>query len=115
MSLKFNHSISILPLALVLTACASAPEDIAPINVSINQYAGLSCSQLIGEKAQLDAGLVALSAQQRNAQTGDAMGVFLLGLPISSMTGSDKETEIAYTKGKQLAVGQQLQIKRCSV
>jgi hypothetical protein len=52
-------------------------------------------------------------ADQENAQSGDALGVFLLGLPISSMTGGEKETELAVTKGRLDALDRQQTAKRC--
>lgn len=47
--------------------------------------------------------LAALSTAQRNAQAGDAVGVFLIGVPMSSLTGGDKAGEIGASKGKVLA------------
>lgn len=86
-----------------LAACAKSPDAIAPVSMA-GAYENLSCAAanrtLLAERASLDA----LSAQQRNAATGDALGVFLIGLPVSSLTGSDKEGAIATAKGKILAL-----------
>lgn len=46
------------------------------------------------------AGLAALEKQQSSAATGDALGVFLIGVPTTSLTGGDKAGEIAVEKGK---------------
>jgi hypothetical protein len=43
-----------------------------------------------------------VSAQQRQAQTGDAVGVFLIGVLMSS--GGDKEGAVAQHKGELIAI-----------
>lgn len=48
--------------------------------------------------------LVQLSADQRQAATGDAVGVFIIGVPVSSLTGADKEGMIAQKKGEVIAI-----------
>lgn len=52
--------------------------------------------QLIAERQNL----AGLSSQQNNAATGDALGVFLVGIPVSSVIGGDQEGNIAVSKGK---------------
>lgn len=42
--------------------------------------------------------LAQLSTGQRQAVMGDAVGVFLIGVPVSSLTGSDREGLIAQKK-----------------
>ena len=94
-------------LCLSVTACAKRPDAIAPVGLG-DAYAGTSCSQaradLVSEKANLDA----LSAAQNQAATGDAIGVFLILVPVSTLTGADKEGEIAASKGKILALERRL-------
>ena len=53
-----------------------------------------------GTRPEIDA----LSSQQRSAVAGDAVGVFLIGVPMSSLTGGDKAGEIATAKGKMNAL-----------
>jgi hypothetical protein len=48
--------------------------------------------------------LANLSARQKSAASGDAWGVVLLGLPLSSMSGGDQEALIAVAKGKVQAL-----------
>jgi len=42
---------------------------------------------------------------------GDAVGVFLIGVPVSSLSGSDKEGLIATSKGKVTAL--ETRLLRC--
>ncbi|WP_223228318.1 hypothetical protein [Roseovarius litoreus] len=82
-----------------VSACAKQPDQIAAADIGNNEYRGYSCKQLAETEVKYQQALTNLSAQQKSAASGDAWGVFLLGLPISSMSGSDKETAIAVTKG----------------
>ncbi|ESZ71424.1 hypothetical protein X727_09580 [Mesorhizobium sp. L103C119B0] len=43
--------------------------------------------------------LAVISDQQNKAAPGDALGVFLIGVPVASMSGGDHEAEIAILKG----------------
>ncbi|WP_292147882.1 hypothetical protein [Mesorhizobium sp.] len=44
--------------------------------------------------------LATLTNQQNEAANGEALGVFLIGVPVASMSGGDRETEIAVLKGR---------------
>ncbi|MCV3270677.1 hypothetical protein [Roseobacter sinensis] len=83
-----------------LAGCAQQPERIAAIEVSGTPYKGFSCKQLAAEHLKISQELQAASAAQKRAASGDAWGVFLLGLPLSSMSGNDKEATIAVAKGR---------------
>lgn len=91
---------TLLIAALLLSACAKQPDKIAAIEVSGDPYRGYSCKQLKSEHLKISQELEAASADQKRAAEGDALGVFLLGLPVSSMSGSDKEATIAVAKGR---------------
>ena len=41
-----------------------------------------------------------VSNQQSKAASGDALGVFLIGVPVASLAGGDHEAEIAILKGR---------------
>lgn len=96
-----------------LAACAKAPEEIAAVQIDDATYSRSSCKALVKAEIEQTQLLTALSADQKKAQTGDAWGVFLLGLPVSSMSGADKETEIAVSKGKLDAIRRQQASKGC--
>lgn len=90
----------VLPAILLIAACAKQPDQIAAADIGPNPYLTASCSQLASANLQLTQNLERLSAAQKNAASSDTIGVILLGLPVSSMSGNDKETDIAITKGK---------------
>lgn len=101
----------ILPCILLASACAKEADQIPAANIGPNPYMGASCSQLAETELQLTQNLETLTAAQKSAASGDAVGVLLLGLPLSSMSGNDKETDIAITKGKLQSI-QAAKVKR---
>lgn len=96
-----------------ISACSKPPEDIAAADVGDQGYSHQSCGQLRTTQMQLSQQLDALSAEQRSARNGDTVGVLLLGLPLSRMSGNDKETQIAVTKGKLNAANDAIARKHC--
>lgn len=91
--------------ALMLVAgCAKNPDAIAPMAMPVNAYAGLTCEQLAQEMQTTEGALTALEVDQRQAVMGDAVGVFLIGVPLSSLSGADKEGLIAQKKGEKVAI-----------
>jgi hypothetical protein len=67
-------------------------------------FNGLSCFATSQMLATEQTTLAALEQRQRNAVTADAIGVFLILVPVSSLTGNDVTGEIAASKGKVLAL-----------
>ncbi|MEL6609299.1 MAG: hypothetical protein AAFO93_10355 [Pseudomonadota bacterium] len=95
------RSISLALFAVVtVAACAKQPDQIAAVPVAGDPYSRLGCKALASEHLKISQELEAASAAQKAAANGDAWGVVLLGLPLSSMTGGDKETLIAIAKGR---------------
>ncbi|GFE51747.1 hypothetical protein So717_35000 [Roseobacter cerasinus] len=97
-----------LPAALLCAACAKAPDAIAPVSMG-NAFAAVSCKDARTQLAEEQQTLAALEEQQRNARTGDAIGVFLILVPVSSITGNSVEGELATSKGKVVALENRLQ------
>ena len=85
---------------LALAGCAKRPGAIAPAAIPFEAYTGLDCAALAAELAREEATLRKLSAAQADAAVGDAFGVFVIGVPIASVAGGDKEGAIAVSKGK---------------
>lgn len=98
---------------LLLTGCAKRPDAIVPVDIPLATYSGLNCSQLASERAAEDDKLAALSKQQNKAANGDVVGVFLIGLPVGSAFGADKEGEVAVAKGKVQAIDNTIKSKGC--
>lgn len=109
----FSSASYIVLLLATISACAKDPDNIAAVRMEDTTYSGLNCQQLQQEELQQWQKFKSLCAAQENAQTGDALGVLLLGLPVSTMTGGDKETDIAVCKGRLDAIDRQQAAKRC--
>ncbi len=99
--------------AIVLASCAKAPESISASYISDVGYQQYTCDQLGSEMSRLSSALALASAQQEKARTNDVVGVILIGLPVSSMSGDNIAPEIARLKGEQEAVRRAAMIKRC--
>lgn len=103
-----NKIFATLALGVILAGCAQQPASITPVAMG-DAYTHVSCSkarQLYDVEA---ARVPSLVKAQKGAVTGDAVGVFLLGVPVSSLSGADLEGEIATTKGKLLALGARME------
>nr|WP_170610858.1 hypothetical protein [uncultured Ruegeria sp.] len=87
----------------LVSACAQSPSAIAPVSMA-GAYTNTSCSQAANILHQEQTRLAALSSKQEGAVVGDAVGVFLIGVPVSSLSGADVSGDIAATKGKVLAL-----------
>lgn len=75
-------------VALLVSSCAAHPDRIKPA-----AYSGAPCTAADRTR------LAELSAEQKRASSSDAMGVFLIGLPVGSMSGKNHHAEIARLKG----------------
>ncbi|MBT8474287.1 MAG: hypothetical protein KJO78_02335, partial [Alphaproteobacteria bacterium] len=85
-----------------------------PTPISNQTYSSFSSKQLTAEKLKNTQALDNLSAAQNQAASSDAWGVFLLGLPISSMSGNDKEAAISIAKGNIQAIDRVRVAKGCA-
>lgn len=100
-------SIIAITAAAALAACAQSPSAIAPVSMG-NAFASVSCTDARAGMTAERANLASLSTAQKSAVTGDAIGVFLIGVPLSSLSGGDKAGEIATSKGKIVALENRL-------
>lgn len=102
-----------LALLAAVSGCAKRPAAIAPTVIPIEAYQSSSCSQIASDLAAERTSLGALEKEQNSAATGDAVGVFLVGVPVSSAIGGDQEGQISVAKGKVLAMESALKAKNC--
>jgi hypothetical protein len=93
---------------VALGACAKQPGKIAPVSIG-DAYSNISCKRAASLYDAEAAKVPGLVASQKSAVAGDAVGVFLLGVPMSSLSGGDLEGEISTTKGKIVALGARLE------
>jgi len=111
----FMKAYFVLPaLALAISSCAKRPDAIVPADIPMAAYTNYSCEQLGQEMIKEQAGLSAVSKAQNDAATGDAFGVFLIGVPMSSTFGGDKEGQVSVAKGKVQAIQSAMMSKGCN-
>lgn len=106
--------LALMTVTVALSGCAQQPENIAAVEVGTDAYSTMNCRQLAAEELAVNQSLENSSADQRRAANGDAWGVFLLGLPVSSMSGNDREAEIAIARGQLQAIDRQQASRGCS-
>lgn len=101
-------------LALIfVSSCAKRPNSIVPVDVSNATYESFSCEQLAKEQSKEQTKLVALSKKQNGAATADALGVFLVGVPVASLADGDVAGDIAISKGRLVSIDNVLISKQC--
>jgi hypothetical protein len=88
----------------VLASCANRPESIRATYVPYEKYAGLNCIQLATRLADENGRLAEVSRKQDGAANADAVGVFLVGIPVSKLSG-DHEADVSKAKGEVDAIG----------
>jgi hypothetical protein len=89
--------------ALALAGCATRPESIRASYVPVEKFQGRNCGQLQGNLSSAQIELESLSRRQNDKANVDAVGVFVLGIPFSKLSG-DHEGDIARLKGEVEAV-----------
>lgn len=101
-----------LASALIVTtaACTPRPDSIAPVSMT-GAFDTMSCNQAINDLNTERKFLAELERQQNEAATADAIGVFLVLVPVSKLTGGDRAGAIGASKGKVIALEQR--ISRC--
>jgi len=109
------RSLLIVAIAVNLVACAKSPESIAPTYVSDLAYRSVGCSDLATEYARISQALSRASAQQEQARGNDTVGVILLGLPVSSLSGDNIAPEVARLKGELEAIHRVSLQKKCKL
>lgn len=112
--MKSIKLVSFFAAFFFLVGCAAKPESIPPAYVSQITYSNLSCQQLGQEQGRLIRALSTASDAQRQARSNDVAGVILLGLPVSSLSGSNQASNIGRLKGELEAVQKTMISKGCA-
>ena len=100
--------------ALTLAACAKQPDAVEPTKFDHKPYMPMSCKALTAKQVEGRQAVESLSARQKKAADNDALGVFLLGLPLASMSGGDPEAQLSIAKGQLNAIEMAKAEKGCN-
>lgn len=107
-----RHFVSLTMVAFAMTACANRPESIRASHVSHEKYLHHDCSVLAIKMTDARVELAKVSEQQNDKANGDAVGVFLLLVPFSKLTG-DHEADVARWKGEVEAIDTAQVVRKC--
>ncbi len=86
-----------------LAGCAERSSAIEPVSMG-DAFSSVSCDRVVPMLNEERQRVAALSEQQNDAATGDALGVFLIAVPVSSLTGGDVSGDLAAAKGRSIAL-----------
>lgn len=110
--LSKNVVVSLMVVCL-LHGCAKRPNAVVPANLPSETYAGFSCEELDQLLVSEQVKEAELIKKQRGAADADAIGVFLVGVPVAGLVGGDVEGELSVAKGKVVSIQSQRSAKRC--
>jgi hypothetical protein len=107
-------------IAAGLAGCASASSDISPAYVSPVMYQNYTCQQLAMEAQGISQRAAALSGQQDQKRTNDAIATtaaIVIFWPAAFFVGGDKQTaaELGQMKGQMVAIEQASVMKKCGI
>jgi hypothetical protein len=105
----------IICAAMLLAAgCAKRPEDIMASPVAADSYMQMQCPQLSTLKLQKEAELAQLEKEQKATADHDAAAMAVIHVPIGSMSGKDREADVARAKGEVQAINSAYQARNCA-
>ena len=99
--------------ALALGGCATAAANISPIQVVDNRYQNATCADLSAQATLLDAHYADEARRQGNIRKLDMAGLLLVGLPVASITGHSRASQIGKLKGDRIAVTEAMTALQC--
>jgi hypothetical protein len=101
-------------ITAILGGCAKNPGAIVPMTMPTGAYSEMDCTELAAEHQKIADQLHKVSIAQRKAATDDAVGVFLIGVPVSSVSGGDQAGAIAQLKGEIVSLEVEQRNKQCN-
>jgi hypothetical protein len=84
----YRKKFMVAAFALLAMACTPRADSIPPVSMT-GAFDSMSCNQATSALNDERATLVRLEQRQNSAATADAVGVFLVLVPISKVTGGD--------------------------
>ncbi|CAN7511362.1 hypothetical protein [Rhizobium sp. LjRoot254] len=100
-------------MALLAAGCARQPDQIAATPVATDRYLQMSCAELLASRTGRQTAQVRLEQAQHEAAEHDKAAMSVIHVPVASMTGQDREDEVARGKGELVAVDATIQSKGC--
>jgi hypothetical protein len=102
-----------LGFAAALTACARPAHEIEPAPTDPAMFMGMSCSQLVHERARRSRALIFAGMAQDQVSADDNMRTLGVPTPVGTIFDGDREPEVARLKGELHAVNAQMIAMNC--
>ena len=120
MLIKFRSITPICVISLMVSSCATGPDNIAPSYVSPLVYDTYNCTQMAAEAERVSSRVAPITGIQKNKATGDAvaMGVGLVVFwPALFFIkgGGATESEVARLKGEMETIEKVSIQKNCGI
>lgn len=100
-------------LAALLGACARPTSEIVAAAADPAMFEGMTCSQLVGQRARRSQALIFAGMAQDQVSADDGMRTLGVPTPVGTLFDGDREPEVARLKGELHAVDAQLIEMRC--
>jgi hypothetical protein len=100
-------------MALLAAGCARQPDQIAASPVTADRYLQMSCAELLADRAGRKIEQARLEQAQHKAAEHDKAAMSVIHVPVASMTGQDREDEVARGKGELAAIDAVIRSKGC--
>lgn len=114
-----NKILATITASMLLSACATAPEKIAPTIMSSEAYSDFDCNQVRQELLRVHERVTSIAGMQRTKAKADAIavgvGIALYWPALFLVAGGDMDVEIASLKGQYDALATSAVEKRCPV
>lgn len=104
---------ALIALLLGLGACAKQSRDIPPALVDPTLFLGMSCSELVAERARRTTALVFAESTQDQTAADDRVRTLGLPTPMGTIFEGDRELEVARLKGEVRAATTQMRAMNC--
>jgi len=104
---------------MVVSGCASDPDNIGSTYVSPNRYSDYNCDQVRAELERVSSRVAEVTGQQEEEATEDAVatgvGIVVFWPALFFLAGDDKEEELKRLKGQHEALEKVAIKKECDV
>lgn len=110
---KATRLLGVCCLAVLLGGCARPASEIEAAAVDPALFEGMTCSQLVAQRARRSQALIFAGMAQDQVSADDGMRTLGVPTPVGTLFDGDREPEVARLKGELHAVTAQLIAMRC--
>jgi hypothetical protein len=98
---------------VMLAGCAKRTFEITPDQTDPKEFFGMTCSELVAERAKTSQALIFSGLAQDQISDDDKMRTLGIPTPMGSLFNEGRENQIARLKGKVRAINANMSALRC--